>query len=118
MSHLGLWDMFDEVRADDSLPNRRSSSHRKCLYVGGKSNISSIKDGRHLSDIVPIEAFINRQVSLGRISSQSWGEIINDELLDTLRDEYGEFDEINFDNSSKSAHPLHISNVSDPRPER
>jgi hypothetical protein len=40
--------------------------------------------------------------------------MVNDELLDALWDEYGHFDEINFDNSSKSIHPLHISNVKDP----
>ena len=111
---LASWDMSNTVLADDPGLYGGSSPRRKCLYVGGKLDLSSRKDGKYSIDMVPIEEFINRQVNLGRISSQSWGEIINDELLDTLRDEYGEFNEINFDNSSKSAHPLHISNVSDP----
>jgi len=108
-------DIPDPIQADSSLQSRAASAPRKCLFIGGSLDTGNRGDGRDLSDLVFLEDFIYRQVEIGLLNSLPWEEMINDELIGALWDEYGEFDEINFDNSSKSAHPLHFSNVADPR---
>jgi len=105
-------DIPDPIQADSSLQSRAASSPRKCLFIGGSLDTDNRGDRRNL---VVLEDFIYRQVKTGRLNSLPWEETINDELIGALWDEYGEFDEIKFDNSSKSAHPLHFSNVADPR---
>lgn len=104
----------DQIRTDSSLRSPVASSARKCLFIGGSLDTENRGNRRDLGDLVFLEDFIYCQVKTGQLNSLPWEEMINDDLIRALWDEYGEFDEINFDNSSKSAHPLHFSNVANP----
>lgn len=67
------------------------------------------------NETISLESYIHFQQRLAKITLESWESAVDQKLIEQLVAQFGLFNEIVIDNSSKSSHPLHISNIEDPR---
>ncbi len=107
--------MSGEPINEKLIPNHQSRIDHRTLYIGGHAgNGESVPDFAS-NETISLESYIHFQQRLGKITLKSWESAVDQKLIEQLVAQFGLFNEIIIDNSSKSSHPLHISNIEDPR---